>query len=76
MLLRITETMTLKEIMELDPRIEEKLSRMGLADYVDLNETIKKSCDHKGLQVEVVLKELNNLIEELKIIKGVLKTEK
>lgn len=72
MLLKITETMKLKDIMELDPRLEEKLMKMGLGSYLNVNEPLEKVCINKGLPIEVALKELNDLVGELKIFDEVL----
>lgn len=72
MLLKITETMKLKDIMELDPRIEGVLTKLGLGSYLNINESIGKACKNKGLLVEAVLKELNDLVGEFKIFDEVL----
>jgi iron-sulfur cluster repair protein YtfE (RIC family) len=72
MLDKINENITLKEIMELDKRLFEEVSKLGFDICCAKMKTLKDSCIDKGLDVEKVLNRLNKKVEEINYIEKII----
>ncbi|QTA37624.1 hypothetical protein JYK00_07790 [Thermosipho ferrireducens] len=68
MLPKITENMTLKEIMEMDDKLYQAIQKYGFDTCCTKMSTLKDSCENKGLDLNKVLEELNEVVEEINYI--------
>ena len=73
MLEEVTGSMTLKEIMDLHEKLEEKLKNFGFDICCAKMDTLENACKKKGLNVEHVLEELNRIVREINDIERLTK---
>ena len=72
MLPKITENMTLKEIMDMDNKLFEEISKLGFDICCAKMKTLKDSCLDKGLNLQNVLERLNKIVEEINYIEKII----
>ncbi|MBM7559769.1 hypothetical protein [Marinitoga litoralis] len=68
MLPEINENMSLKEIMDMDNKLFEELKNFGFDICCAKMSSLKDSCKDKGLNVNVVIRKLNDVVEEINYI--------
>lgn len=72
MINKINENMTLKEIMEMDERLFNEISKLGFDICCSKMKTLKDSCLDKGLDAQEVLNKLNEKVEEINYIEKII----
>ncbi|SHH17816.1 hypothetical protein [Thermosipho atlanticus] len=72
MLSKINENMTLKEIMDMDDKLFQEISKLGFDICCAKMKTLKDSCLDKGLNVQEVLNRLNEIVEEINYIEKII----
>jgi iron-sulfur cluster repair protein YtfE (RIC family) len=68
MLPEINENMSLKEIMDMDNKLFDELKNFGFDICCAKMSSLKESCKDKGLNVNVVIRKLNDVVEEINYI--------
>ncbi|MDK2865549.1 MAG: hypothetical protein PWP37_1741 [Thermotogota bacterium] len=71
MLPAISADMTLKEIMELHPKLEDKLRSYGFDVCCAKMEALETACKKKGVTLSKVLRELNGIVEEINLVESI-----
>lgn len=73
MLSKINKEMTLKEIMDIHSRLEDEIKKIGFDVCCSKMESLESSCKKRNIEVEYVLKKLNEVVEELNFIEELTK---
>jgi len=67
----ISADMTLKEIMELHPKLEDKLRTYGFDVCCAKMDSLAAACERKGLSLAKVLHDLNSIVEEINLVENI-----
>ncbi|APT75520.1 hypothetical protein LN42_03260 [Marinitoga sp. 1137] len=68
MLTKINENMSLKEIMDMDNKLFNELKNFGFDICCAKMSNLKESCIDKGLNVNIVIRKLNDVVDEINYI--------
>lgn len=60
--------MSLKEIMEMHPKLEEKIKKLGFDFCCSKMDSLAESCKKKNVNLDKVLKVFNKIVDELNLI--------
>ena len=64
--------MTLKDIMEIHPRLEDRLRTYGFDICCAKMETLADACARKNIPLTEVLRDLNAIVEELNLVESII----
>ncbi|SDC17132.1 hypothetical protein [Geotoga petraea] len=64
----LTKDMSLKEIMEKDDKLFKQITKFGFDICCTKMDTLEDSCQKKGINLNLALNKLNNIVDDINYI--------